>query len=135
MKRTTQAEPPWTNLLIALDSAAIGARALFQEDDFWGLIWISSASTIYEGLPKLDTISFWVGEPAKPSKIVTFAFGIDRDAFIYQTVEHSIEVIHMKVDHYFLCRRKVLIVLPEESEDHLSALRQGWKRERPFGPH
>jgi len=103
--------------------------------DFWGLIWASSASTSCDGLPKLDTISFWINEPAKPSKIVAFAFRIDLDAFVYQTVQHSIEVIHLEVDHCVLCRRKVLIILPEEGENNLSALRRGRKRERPFGPH
>jgi hypothetical protein len=81
-----------------------------------GLIRVTSASS-GDGLPKLDTISFWVGEPAKPSKIVTFAVGIDRDAFAYQTVQHSIEVIHLEIDHCFLRRRKVFITLPEEGED------------------
>ena len=65
----------------------------------------------------------------------SFAFGIDRDTFVYQTVQHSIEVIHLQVDHRFLCRRKVFIILPEEGKDDLSALRRGRKRERSFGPH
>ena len=98
-----------------------------------GLIWASSASTSRDGLPNLDTISFWVGEPAEPSKLVAFAFGIDRDAFVYQTVQHSVEVMHLEVDHRFLCRRKVLIIVSEEGQDDLSALRRGRKRERPFG--
>src|SRR5580704_3683560 len=107
----------------------------WREADFWGHTWASSASTSCDGLPKLDTISFWVGEPAEPSKIVAFAFGIDRDTLVYQTVQHSIEVIHLEVDHRFLCRRKVFITLSEEGKDDLSALRRGRKRERPFGPH
>ena len=88
-----------------------------------GLIWTSSASTSCDGLPKLDTISFWVGEPAEPSKIVAFAFRIDRHTFGYQTVQYSIEVIHLEVDHRFLRRRKVLIIFSEEGKDDLSALR------------
>src|SRR5947207_14478687 len=107
----------------------------FTLADFRGLIWAGSASTSCDGLPKLDTISFWVGEPAEPSKIVAFAFGIDRDTFVYQTVQHSIEVIHLEVDHRFLCCRKVFIILSEEGKDDLSALRRGRKPERPFRPH
>ena len=93
-----------------------------------------SPLTSYYGLPELDTISFRVGEPAKPSEIVAFAFGIDRDTFGYQTVQHSIEVIHLEVDHRSLCRRKVFIILPEEGKDDLSALRRCRKREATFGP-
>src|SRR6476646_6186900 len=80
----------------------------------------SSVSTSSDRLPKLDAISFWVGEPAELSKIVAVAFGIDRDTFVYQTVQHSIEVIHLEVDHHFLCRRKVFVILSEEGKDDLS---------------
>jgi hypothetical protein len=93
-----------------------------------------SASISRDGLPKLNTVSFWVGKPAEPSKIVAFAFGIDRDTFVCQTVQHPIEVIHLEVDHRFLNQREVFIILPEEGEDNLSALRRGRKSERPFGP-
>jgi hypothetical protein len=86
-------------------------------------------------LPKLDTISFWVGEPAKPSEIVAFAFWIDCDTFVYQTVQNSIEVIHQEIDHCFLCRREVCIVLFEKGKHDLSALRRGRKRERSVGLH
>jgi hypothetical protein len=62
-------------------------------------------------------------DAAELSKIVAFAFGIDRDTFVFQTVQHSIQVIHSEVDHRFLRWRKVSIILPEEGEDDLSALR------------
>ena len=86
-------------------------------------IRVSPSSTGRDGLPKLDTISFWVSDPAELSKIVALAFGIHRDTFVYQTVQHSIEVIHLEVDHRFLCRRKVFIILSEDGKDDLSALR------------
>jgi hypothetical protein len=97
------------------------------------ILGAGSASITCDGLPKLDTISFRVGEPAELSKIVALAFGIDRDTFGYQTVQHSIEVIHLEVDHRFLCQGKVFIVLPEEGEDNLSAFGRGRKRESPIG--
>lgn len=75
------------------------------------------------GLPKLDTVSFRVGKPAKCPKVVAFAFGIDRDAFACQAVQHSIEIINLEVDHRFLFPGKILIILREEGEDDLSALR------------
>jgi len=103
-------------------------------DAVWGPIWVGSASVSCDRLPKLDTISLWVGEPAKPSEIVAFASWIDRDTFVYQTVQHSIEVIHLEVDHGFLFPWKVCIILSEEGEDDLSALRRGRKRERSPGP-
>lgn len=103
--------------------------------DFWGLLWASLASTSCDGLPKLDTISFWVDAPAELPEVVAFAFWIDRDAFVYQTVQHSIEVIHLEIDHCFLCRREVCIVLFEKGEDDLSVLRRGRKRESSAGLH
>src|ERR1017187_6716640 len=101
----------------------------------WGPIWVGSASVSCDRLPKLDTISFRIGDPAKLSKIVAFAFWIDRDTFVYQTVQHSIEVIHLEVDHCFLCRREVCIVLFEKGEDDLSVLRRRRKRESSVGLH
>ena len=103
--------------------------------DFRGPIWAGSASIRRDRLPKLDTISFWIGAPAELPEIVAFAFWIDRDAFVYQTVQHTIEVIHLEIDHCFLCRREVCIVLFEEGEDDLSVLRRGRKRGRSLGLH
>jgi hypothetical protein len=44
-----------------------------------------NALCVSDWLPKLDTISLSVGDPAKLSEIVAFAFWIDRVAFVYQT--------------------------------------------------
>src|SRR5947208_1864013 len=86
-------------------------------------------------LPKLDAISFRVAEPAKLSEIIAFAFGIDGDTFGDQTVQHSIEVIHLEIDHGLLCGRKICIVVFEEGEDDPSALRRGRKRVSSLGLH
>jgi hypothetical protein len=80
-------------------------------------------------LPKLDAVSFRVGDPAEPSEVIAFAFWVDRDAFVCQTVQHSIQVVHLEVDHCFLCQREVCIVLLENGEDDLGVLRRGRKRE------
>src|ERR1700691_5546436 len=92
-----------------------------------------SALVSCERLPKLDTISFQIGDPAKLSEVIAFAFWIDGDTFAHQTVQHTVQVVHLEIDHCFLCRREVCIVLFEEGEDDLSVLRRGRKRERPFG--
>src|SRR5215469_3803535 len=137
------------NALIELDLAQLRASVSRNElttpnrsdqshrrhKDLWGPIWVGTTSVISDRLPQLDAISFWVGEPAKLAEIITFAFGIDRDAFVYQTVQHYIEVIDLKIDHRFLCRWKVRILLPEEGQDNLIALLRGGKREKPLGPH
>jgi len=75
------------------------------------------ASTSRDRLPKLDTVSFRVSDPAEPSEVVAFAFWVDRDSFVCQTVQHSIQIVHLEVDHCFLCRREVCIVLLENGED------------------
>jgi hypothetical protein len=93
----------------------------------------ASASVSSDRLPKLDAISFRVGDPAELSEVIAFAFWIDGDTFGYQTVQHSIEVIHLEIDHCFLCRRKVCILLFEQGEDDLSVLRRSRKRERSLG--
>src|SRR6516162_4127836 len=84
-------------------------------------------------LPKLHPISFRIDEPAKLSEIVAVAFRIDRDAFRDQPVQNSIQVIHLKVDHYLLCRRKVRVLLFEESEHNLRALLRRRKLEPSHG--
>jgi hypothetical protein len=96
---------------------------------------VGSASISCDRLPKLDTISFRIGDPAKLSEVIAFAFWIDGDTFVYQTVQHTIQVVHLEIDHCFLCRREVCIVLFEKGEDDLSALRRGRKRERSVGLH
>jgi len=83
----------------------------------FGTIWVGSASIRCDRLPKLNTIPLWIGEPAELPEIAVFTFGIDRDTFVSQAVQHSIEVIHLEVNHCFLCRRKVSIILPEEGKD------------------
>src|SRR5271169_2967754 len=92
-----------------------------------------SASLRSERLPKLDTISLRIGDPAKLSEVIAFAFWIDGDAFVYQAVQHTVQVVHLEIDHCFLRRREVWIVLIEKGEDDLSALRRGRKRERSVG--
>ena len=87
------------------------------------------ASVICGRLPKLDTISFRIGDPAKLSEVIAFAFWIDGDTFVYQTVQHTIQVVHLEIDHCFLCRREVCIVLFEKAEDDVRVLRRGRKRE------
>ena len=89
----------------------------------------ASASFGLGWLPKLDAISFRVGDPAELSEIVAFAFWIDRDTFVYQSVQNSIEVIYLEIDHCFLCRREVCIVLLEKGEHDLSAFGRCGKRE------
>jgi hypothetical protein len=93
------------------------------------------ASFSCDRLPKLDTVSFQVNAPAELSKVIALAFWIDRDPFLYQTVQHSIEVIHLKIDHRFLCRWEVFIVLFEKGEDDLSVLLRCRIREGPLGLH
>jgi hypothetical protein len=44
----------------------------------------ASASFSCNRLPKLDTISFRIGDPAKLSEVIAFAFWIDGDTFVYQ---------------------------------------------------
>jgi transposase InsO family protein len=77
--------------------------------------------SVSQRLPKLDTISFRASDPAELAKVIGFALWIDRDAFGYQTVQHSIQVIHLKIEHGFLRRRKVCIVWFEKGEDDLAA--------------
>src|SRR4029077_6031807 len=102
------------------------------------LMWtnlVGSASVSCDRLPKLDTISFRIGDPAKISEVIAFAFWIDGDTFVYQTVQHTIQVVHLEIEHCFLCRREVCIVLFEKGEDDLSALLRGRKREGSVGHH
>ena len=56
-------------------------------------IWAGSVSTRCDRLPKLNPISFWIGEPAELPEIVVFTFRIDGDTFVSQAAQHSIEVI------------------------------------------
>lgn len=100
-----------------------------------GTILVGSASIICDRLPKLDTISFRIADPAKLSEVIALAFGIDGDTFLYQTVQHTIQVVHLEIDHCSLCRREVGIVLFEKGEDDLSVLRRGRKRECSLGLH
>ena len=69
-------------------------------------IRVGSASVSSERLPKLDTISFRIGDPAKLSEVIAFAFWIDGDTFAYQTVQKSVQVVHLEIDHCFLSRRE-----------------------------
>ena len=94
-----------------------------------GPIPVGAASFSCDRLPKIDTISLRIGNPAKLSEVIAFAFWIDGDTFVYQTVQHSIEVIHLEIDHRFLRRREVCIVWFEKGEDDLSVLR-GWGETR-----
>ena len=98
-----------------------------------GPIPVGAASFSCDRLPKLDTISLRIGNPAKLSEVIAFAFWIDGDTFVYQTVQHSIEVIHLEIDHRFLRRREVCIVWFEKGEDDLSVLRRWGKRECSLG--
>ena len=66
----------------------------------------ASASFGCDRLPKLDAVSFGIGDPAELSEVVAFAFWIDGDAFGNQTVEHAIEVVHLEIDHGFLAGGK-----------------------------
>ena len=70
-------------------------------------------ASVTERLPELDAISFRVGEPAKLSEVIGFAFWIDGDTFGYQAVQQTIEVVHLEIEHRFLCRREVCVVLFE----------------------
>jgi hypothetical protein len=81
-----------------------------------------AASFRCDRLPKLDPISFEVGDPAELAEGVAFAFWIDGDAFLYQAIQHSIEVVHLEIDHCFLRRREVCIVWFEKGEDDLRVL-------------
>src|SRR5271154_2439115 len=94
-----------------------------------------SASVSSDRLPKLDTISFRIGDPPKLSEVIAFAFWIDGDTFVDQTVQHTVQVVHLEIDHCFLHRREVCIVLFKKGEDDLSALFRGRIRERPVGLH
>jgi len=96
---------------------------------------VGSALVSCDRLPKLDTISFRIGDPAKLSEVIAFTFWIDGDTFVYQTVQHIIQVVHLEIDHCFLCRREVCIVLFEKGENDLSTLRRGRKPERSVGLH
>ncbi len=58
---------------------------------------VGSASVSCDRLPKLDTISFRIGEPAKLSELIAFAFWIDGDTFVPQTVQHAIQVVHLEI--------------------------------------
>lgn len=80
------------------------------------IIWVDSASFRRDRLPKLDTISFRVGDPAELSEVIAFALWIDRDAFLDQTIQHTIQVVHLQIDHRFLRLREVGIVLLEKGE-------------------
>jgi len=71
----------------------------------------ASASFSCDRLPKLDTISFRIGDPAKLSEVIAFVFWIDGDTFVYQTVQHTIQVVHLEIDHCFLCRREVCTLI------------------------
>ena len=90
---------------------------------------VGSALVGCDGLPKLDAISFRIGNPAKLSEVIAFAFWIDGDPFVDQTVQHAVQVVHLEIDHCFLGRREVCIVLFEKGEDDLGVLRGGRKRE------
>jgi hypothetical protein len=52
-----------------------------------------------------------------------------------QRTARTVQVVHLEIDHCFLRRREVCIVLFEKGEDNLSALRRGRKRERSVGLH
>jgi hypothetical protein len=85
-------------------------------------------SIILDRLPKLDAISYRVGDPAKPSEFsVFFAFRINRNTFGDQSIQYSIEVVHLEVDHRLLRERKVVIVLLESGKDYFGMLRRDWK--------
>jgi hypothetical protein len=87
-------------------------------------------------LPKLDTISFRIGDPAKLSEVIALAFWIDGDTLVYQTVQHTVQVVHLQIDHRFLRRREVCIVLFEKGEDDLSvASMQETRKIRRTSPH
>lgn len=81
--------------------------------------------SVADRLPKLDAVSFRVGDPAKLSKIIALAIWIDGDTFACQTVQQTIQVVHLEIDHCFLRRREVVIVLLEKGEDDPSVLRRG----------
>ena len=100
-----------------------------------GTILCQLVLTSYDRLPKLDTISFRIGYPAKLSEVIAFAFWINGDTFVYQTVQQTIQIVHLEINHCFLCRREVGIVLFEISEDDLSMLCRGRKCERSVGLH
>ena len=87
-----------------------------------------SALIVCDRLPKLDAISVRIGEPAKLSEVIALAFWIDRDPFSDQTVQNTIQIFDLEIDHCFLCRREVVIVLFEEGKDDLRVLRRGRKR-------
>lgn len=82
--------------------------------------WLSSV--ICDGLPKLYTISFGVSNPAKFSEVIAVASGIDSDTFGYQTIQESVEVIDLKIDHGLLRGGKVGVVLLEQGEDDVGVL-------------
>src|SRR5271154_1044596 len=86
-----------------------------------------------DGLPKLDAISFRIGEPAKLSEVIAFALWIDSDTFGYQTVQQTIQVVHLEIEHGFLCRREIGIVRFEKGEDDVTALLRGRKRKSSVG--
>ena len=89
--------------------------------------------SVADRLPKLDAISFRIGDPAELSKVVAFAFWIDGDAFLNQTVQQTVQIVYLEIDHRFLRRREVGIVLFEKGEDDPSLLRGGRKHVESAG--
>ena len=88
---------------------------------------------VADRLPELDAISFGIGDPAELSEVVALAIWIDGDTFGGQTVEHTVQVVHLEIDHGFLRRREVGIVLFEKGEDDPSLLRGGRKHVESAG--
>src|ERR1700761_235333 len=96
----------------------------------------SSISIILSRLPELDAISCRVRNPAEsPEFAIVFAFRIDCDTFRDQMIQYSIQIVHLEIDHRFLCEREVVIILLERREDDFGVLRRGGKHVRAARLH
>jgi len=42
------------------------------------------------------------------SEVIAFAFWIDGDTFVYQAVQHTVQAVHLEIDHRFLRWREVV---------------------------
>ena len=86
-------------------------------------------------LPKLDAIPFRIGDPAKLPEVVALAIWVDGDAFGDQTIEQTIQVVDLEIEHGFLRRREVGIVVLEKGEDDLGAMGGSGKRVESAAVH
>src|ERR1700722_6305614 len=101
---TVQCSPCIANIVQAAPSLPSTIRALRIR---FGLTESSTVvpnrpHSVPERLPKFDTISFRIGDPAKLSEVIAFTFWIDVHPFFCQAVQHTIQVVHLEIDHGFL---------------------------------